>query len=207
MAKLAKQLFFILIFISTLYGCRNEAYHQEISKFQFELNTEFANKEESPLLEEDRLKFHKLPFFTVQEKYKIEAKFRLTPNEAKFEMITTTERRPIYKKYGEATFELDNKELKLAIYQNQESSKNPVYVNMLFLPFADLTNGDLSYGGGRFIDLEIPKGDVIIIDFNKAYNPLCAYNHIYSCPVPPAENRMEVAIEAGVMAPPLHEDH
>ena len=75
------------------------------------------------------------------------------------------------------------------------------YKNHLFLPFTDLSNGEKSYTGGRFIDLEIPNSDVIVIDFNKAYNPYCAYSPDYSCPIPPAENHLNVNILAGVMKP------
>ena len=76
------------------------------------------------------------------------------------------------------------------------------YANYLFLPFNDNTNGKTSYGGGRFIDLEIPEAGskTIVIDFNKSYNPYCAYNHKYSCPIPPSENNLNVEISAGVKA-------
>ncbi len=72
------------------------------------------------------------------------------------------------------------------------------FENYLFLPFTDLTNGNGTYGGGRYIDLEIPKGDTMVIDFNKSYNPYCAYNGKYSCPIPPKENDLNIAIKAGV---------
>ena len=77
---------------------------------------------------------------------------------------------------------------------------DPEYSNHLFIPFNDITNGVETYDAGRYIDLEIPKGDTIIIDFNKAYNPYCAYNDGYSCPIPPEENNLEVEVKAGVMA-------
>jgi hypothetical protein len=73
--------------------------------------------------------------------------------------------------------------------------------NALFIPFRDETCGKESYGGGRYIDCEIPaSGDKVMIDFNKAYNPYCAYNHSYSCVIPPEENRLTVRIEAGEKA-------
>ena len=86
------------------------------------------------------------------------------------------------------------------LYKNQESSFDPVSANSLFLPFNDLTNGNKSYGGGRYIDLEIPKENTIVIDFNKAYNPYCAYNNDYSCPIPPPENELNVKINAGALS-------
>ena len=68
----------------------------------------------------------------------------------------------------------------------------------MFLPFSDLTSGNETYGGGRYIDLEIPKGKTITIDFNQAYNPYCAYNPKYSCPIVPAENELLTNVNAGV---------
>ena len=203
MATIARFLSFLFI-LSLLQSCQDEAYLQEISLFQFELNQKFADVNESPLTEADRKLFNKLPFFPVLEKYRVVAKFVRTPNEPVFEMETTTERKPLYKKYGEAYFELDHASVKLIVFQNQELIKNAGYENYLFLPFGDLTNGKESYGGGRFIDLKIPEGDQLIIDFNKSYNPYCAYNHEYSCPIPPPENRIELAIYAGVKAPADH---
>ena len=70
----------------------------------------------------------------------------------------------------------------------------------LFLPFIDDTNGEESYGGGRYIDLRIPEGDTIVIDFNKSYNPYCAYNDKYSCPIVPRINYLALEVRAGVMA-------
>jgi hypothetical protein len=76
------------------------------------------------------------------------------------------------------------------------------YAEHLFLPFNDATNGTTTYGGGRYLDLEIPKegSKKIRIDFNKAYNPYCAYNHTFSCPIPPSENNLPIAIPVGVKA-------
>ncbi|WP_192347263.1 DUF1684 domain-containing protein [Algoriphagus sp. Y33] len=70
---------------------------------------------------------------------------------------------------------------------------------VLFLPFTDQTNGGETYGGGRYMGLTIPTGDTIELDFNKAYNPYCAYASGYACPIPPKENDLEVPIRAGVM--------
>tara|TARA_R100000935_G_C2784440_1_gene143160 strand:- start:119 stop:523 length:405 start_codon:yes stop_codon:yes gene_type:complete len=130
----------------------------------------------------------------------IEAEFVRTPNESSFAMPTTTERMPIYVRYGEAYFELEGQEFKLNIYHNQELILKPEYVDYLFVPFTDATNGDTSYGGGRYLDMNIPKLNTVTLNFNKAYNPYCAYNGKYSCPIPPAENNISIAIAAGVKA-------
>jgi uncharacterized protein (DUF1684 family) len=68
----------------------------------------------------------------------------------------------------------------------------------LFLPFLDDTNGETTYGGGRYIDLRIPKGDSMEIDFNRAYNPYCVYNDKYSCPIVPRDNYIDLKVEAGL---------
>jgi uncharacterized protein (DUF1684 family) len=103
-----------------------------------------------------------------------------------------------YRKYGIATFTINGKECKLSVYQFMKLINDPQYKNDLFLPFKDLSNGKETYGGGRFLELVIPEGDELVIDFNKAYNPLCCYhNPKYSCPIPPAENHLQVKILAG----------
>lgn len=199
----------ILLIIATIFiqcNSQNTKYQDEIKQFQYKLNTEFADATTSPLTEKDLKIFKSLDFFEINEKYKIIADFELTPNSPIFELKTTTERLPLYRKYGIATFVLDGKKHQLNIYQSQDLLKSLDYENYLFLPFYDTSNGQSSYGGGRFIDLEIPKSNnkTIIIDFNKAYNPYCAYNHTFSCPIPPKENLVEVPIEAGVKAYKKH---
>ena len=115
-------------------------------------------------------------------------------------MKTTTSRLPVYVKYGEITFTLKGKPHKLNVYQNQDLVKKEGYENYLFLPFLDDTNGDTTYGGGRYIDTRQPEGNTMIVDFNTAYNPYCAYNERYSCPIVPRENYLETKIKAGVKA-------
>jgi uncharacterized protein (DUF1684 family) len=172
---------------------------QEILEYQEHLNIEFADSAQSPLTKEGLSIFKELDFFPIDQNFKIVAKFIRTEGEKPFEMPTTTSRKPIYVKYGEAHFLFDGEPHKLSIYQNLALSKRPGFEDYLFLPFNDHTNGFGSYGGGRFMDLRIPEGEILIIDFNKAYNPYCAYNHKYSCPIPPEENSLNFPVKAGVM--------
>ena len=113
-------------------------------------------------------------------------------------MKTTTDRTSKERVFGVIEFELKGERYTLNIYQGEDSLKDEAYKDYLFLPFLDATNGEETYGGGRYIDLRIPDGDTIIIDFNKAYNPLCVYNKKYSCPIVPRENYVSARIEAGV---------
>jgi len=166
--------------------------------FQKELNTEYMDKDKSPLTAEDRPDFKGHPFFPIDEKYFVIAEFVRTENEKPFAMKTSTTRLPMYEKYGEVHFNLNGKSLKLNVYRSLDLAKQDEYKNYLFLPFSDLTNGNETYIGGRYIDLRIPEGNTIAIDFNQAYNPYCAYNHRFSCPAVPQDNVLDIAIRAGV---------
>ena len=147
---------------------------------------------------EDLATFKTLDFFPANEKFFVVAKFVRTKKEKPFEMKTSTDRKPMYVKYGEVFFTIDGSNLKLNVYKNIALSKQEKYKDHLFLPFSDLTCGNESYIGGKYIDLKIPKANSIVIDFNTSYNPYCAYNHKYSCPIVPLENDLNIEIKAGV---------
>jgi uncharacterized protein (DUF1684 family) len=167
-------------------------------EFQDKLNESFADSLKSPLNKEDLIVFEKLDFYPIDEKYNVDAIFIRTKREQSFKMKTTTNRTPLYKKYGEVHFSIDGKEFKLNVYQNLELIKTSGYEDYLFLPFSDVTCGKESYIGGRYIDMRIPKSGKVTIDFNQAYNPYCAYNYKYSCPIVPLENDLDIEIKAGV---------
>ncbi|MEG0850474.1 DUF1684 domain-containing protein [Flavobacterium plurextorum] len=170
----------------------------DAEKFQKQINSEYADAKTSPLMEEDLKTFKTLDFYPINEKYFVNARFEKAENEKVFEMKTTGTRTPKYVKYGTIYFTIDGIEMQLNVYRNIELSKQEKYKDHLFLPFSDLTCGKESYIGGRYIDLKIPKGNTIAIDFNQAYNPYCAYNHKYSCPIVPLENDLKIEIKAGV---------
>lgn len=173
---------------------------QSVLAFQRDLNTEFANPQDSPLTEAERLAFRTLPYYPANYDYYVAATLVRDSTARPFAMETSTTRRPLYRKYGELRFVLNGQALRLSVYQSQELLQRPGQEDYLFVPFTDLTNGHGSYGGGRYLDLRQPPAGTITmqLDFNRAYNPSCAYHHGYSCPVPPAENRLPVAIPAGV---------
>jgi uncharacterized protein (DUF1684 family) len=194
-----KSLFLMMLVLGAIpMLAQNSSAVEDIVAFQKHLNSEYADPEESPLTSEDLKKFKELDFFDIDTSYVIEAEFVRTPYESPFAMPTTTDRMPVYVKYGEAYFELEGQSFKLNIYQNQELMKSAEYADYLFIPFTDKTNGEISYGGGRYLDLRIPNGNTITLNFNKAYNPYCAYNGKYSCPSPPSENDLSVAVPVGV---------
>lgn len=198
-----KSILLSLVLITSFISCGQDNpvnYTDEIEQFQYKMNVEFSDKKTTPLKKKDFKVFKNLNFFTINKSFRVIAKFERTPNEPIFEMPTTTERKPLYTQYGIATFSIDGKDVSLRIYQNQKLILDPEYKDYLFIPFNDKTNGNETYDGGRYIDLDKPSGDTIVIDFNKAYNPYCAYNDNYSCPIPPNENNLPVEIKAGVLS-------
>jgi len=202
--KSMKRVILLSCLFLVIVSCKKKAlsYSDEVKQFQYKLNVEYSNPETSPLTKEDLQNFKSLSFFPIDKKYKVIASLQYTPNSPTMEMQTTSTEIQLYKKFAVASFQLDGKQFKLNLYRSQELMNNPEYDDYLFLPFNDLSNGKTTYGGGRFIDLKLPpkNAKTITIDFNKAYNPYCAYSHRFSCPIPPKENTLEVEILAGVKA-------
>lgn len=172
----------------------------EILRFQEELNKTFRNPETSPLPDRYRKDFEGLAFFAPDTQWRVVARLERTPNALPFLMPTNTERKSREVVFGIAHFELGGEPRTFELYQNQELNEQEGYEDYLFLPFTDATNGVETYGGGRYIDLAIPDGDSIVINFNKAYNPYCAYNKKYSCPLVPSVNALDIPVRAGVKA-------
>jgi uncharacterized protein (DUF1684 family) len=178
--------------------------HASVSSFsQDDLNAhreqykkDFLTDPRSPLKEED-LKY--LDFFPVLSSAAVEAEFIKTPAEQPFEMPTYSGVTRTYRKYGTAYFTWGPFNSSVVLYENMTNKSNPLYKDYLFLPFTDNTNGETTYGGGRYIDMS--KADAedgkIIIDFNRCYNPWCAYSDGFNCPIPPLDNKLPYAIEAG----------
>lgn len=189
---------FLLVFsISTMVKAQEE---QTAIEFQKELDLQYRSPEESPLKNKAK-DFKGHDYFPIDSTFRVKAQFVRSLNAIPFQMKTTGNRLPVYEKYGEAHFTIHGKEMILSIYQGHKLRETEEYKNHLSLPFTDKSNGEESYAGGRFIDLEIPDGEFIVIDFNRAYNPYCAYTTGYSCVIPPVENDLDIKILAGVMKP------
>lgn len=172
----------------------------EIEKFQKDLNKEYLDKKETPLRGDNYTNFKQHPFFPIDLKYRVIANFVKNENPVPFELPTSSGKSKLYQEYGKATFLLDGKSYTLTIYQSLDLMKMEKYKDHLFLPFRDETNQKETYGGGKYMDLKIPKGNTIVLDFNQSYQPFCAYNaYDYNCPIVPEENKLPVEIKAGVM--------
>jgi len=171
---------------------------QAIVDYQEAQNEEFRDPDTSPLPDRYRKDFEGLDFFPADTNYVVTVQFERTPDAQPFLMPTTTDRQSEEVVYGIARFALNGVEHELEVYQGLELKEEEGFEDYLFLPFMDLTNGEETYGGGRYIDLTIPRGDTLVIDFNRAYNPYCVYNKKYSCPLVPRQNFMNTKVMAGV---------
>jgi len=169
--------------------------------YQQKENAHFKDASKSPLKKKDLKNFKGLDFFAVDSSFIVTAKLTKTFDAPIFEMATTTDRKPLYKEYGILTFSLQEKQCTLTIYQSQDDLRDEKYKNYLFLPFTDDTSGNESYGGGRYMDVMTTdeKADgTIVLNFNNTYNPYCAYNDTYSCPLTPRKNHLDIEVKAGV---------
>lgn len=193
----------LIIIILSLFSCsisstQKTSYEKTITDYQAELNAYYFNSIK-PLKRSENIKFSGIDFFPIQEKYRVKANFIYTPNGEIVKFPTSDKKTQTYKKYGIVNFQIDKQALSLTLYQFYPvNNKNK---HSLFLPFTDETSGDTTYGGGRYLNInskEINKEtNTIFIDFNKAYNPLCAYSTNFSCPIPPADNFLPIEINAG----------
>ena len=197
----------ILLFTFTLliFSCNSQNKRALIgeTKYQQELNSSYKDASESPLTKKDLKNFNGLDFFPVDSSYIVIATFTPIIDAPVFEMKTTTDRKPLYREYGLLNFTVNGKKGELTIYQNQDLDRDKKYEDYLFLPFTDHTSGNESYGGGRYMDVfisDISSNNKVLLNFNNTYNPYCAYNAKYSCPITPSKNHLDIEIKAGVKA-------
>lgn len=140
-----------------------------------------------------------LTFYNANQDYRVTANFKKIVDKKGFDMLTSEGKSTKYFVYGLLSFKIHDTLQQLYVYQSEMLMKHPDYFDYLFVPFGDKSSGFDSYGGGRYLDFRMNdiKADKILIDFNKAYNPYCAYTTGYNCPLPPKENLLVVRIEAG----------
>lgn len=155
----------------------------------------FAEHPHSPIPQSERPGFTGLDYYPPDPDYRLEAMVTSHTDPERVTMETTTGEEQVYERVVTLSFELDGRTVDLAGYRPLEDDGE------LFVPFRDETSGDTTYGAGRYLEVDADRpladGDRIVVDFNMAYSPFCAYNDAYTCPLPPTENWLEVAIEAG----------
>jgi len=161
----------------------------ELEKFREEKDRFFKSDPNSPLKEDQRIKFKKLNYFPENADLRLEIEMDLLDPPVHVILATSTGDNRDYLHKGSIHFQVDGQDAELQIYTDGFGG--------YFLPFVDGTAPKETYGGGRYLEPEEIREGVLLVDFNLAYNPFCAYNDRWSCPLPPAENRIKARIEAG----------
>ena len=184
----------LIVIYSLQNGESKEDFSKAILKEREEKELFMKSDSGSPFVNQKE-KFTHLNYFEPDLKYKISAD--LAPIESKKVVVLPTSdgKEKKYLEYAFAEFKLEGKKTNLLILEIMDSGP---YRGTLFLAFADDTSTKETYGAGRYIDLKkVPGATSITLDFNKAYNPYCAYSDDFSCPFPPKENILPIEIRAG----------
>jgi uncharacterized protein (DUF1684 family) len=160
----------------------------ELEDFRAQKDEFFKNHIQSPLTSEQKRAFRGLNYFPENEALRLEVKVEPLNDSKPLVMQTTTGGVQEYIRYGKFKFQVDGQPAELTIYQSEHG---------FFLPFVDSLAGTETYPAGRYLEPEPLPGDRFLVDFNLAYNPYCAYNEMWSCPITPAENRLKVPVRVG----------
>lgn len=160
----------------------------ELTDFRADKDGFFKHHPQSPFTPEQQQVFTGLEYFPENEDLRLEVNVERFSDQQPMQMQTSTGDIQTYVRYGRFKFQVDGQSAELTIYQNESG---------YFLPFVDSLAGEETYPAGRYLEPEPLPGDHFLVDFNVAYNPYCAYNEMWSCPITPAENRLKVPIRAG----------
>ncbi len=200
-----KNLIFLLILFPLNSPAQSDsALLKEIEDFQKEENEFYLNADTSPLTKKERRAFEHHDFFEINLDYIVEARFEKIMTVDTVIMGTSAGTKKSYQPFAMIYFKIGEDDCELTVYQSLKLREKEEYKDYLFIPFKDVTSGKSSYGGGRYLDITIPTTKTIRLNFNLAYNPYCAYTNGYFCTIPPKNNTLKVAIEAGLKAPPKH---
>jgi len=180
----------VVIFFLTRSGQSTGDYEKQISEYWESKHDFYRNSEASPFVQK-KATYNEVAVFPADIKYKVNATLDKYTTREIVTIGNSDGTSTNYLKFAQAKFKIDGSEQELLIL------KVPGFGNQYLTAFGDETSGVSTYGGGRYLDLIIGKSDKVEIDFNKAYNPYCAYFEDFTCPLPPIENLLEIAIEAG----------
>ena len=182
-----------------------DAVRRQLDAFRKQKDKFFKENEQSPIAPEEREGFQGVNYYPVDLGYRVVANLVPESHAGVFRVQTTTGDYKEYTRLGRLEFELNGQKLSLTAFM--PPADEPLHGNRIFAPFRDKTSGNETYGAGRYIDLNKRPGDQYVLDFNRAYNPYCAYSPYYSCPLPPGENHLPVEIKAGERLYHTHDEH
>ena len=193
---------FIMLLFSYSVLVSQEDYKTQIENYRAKKDLELQSRKTSPLKRKDRKQFQDLPYFDIYESWKFDVELRKTSNSDIIEIPTSAGYAKKFKEYGILEIYVDDKYVPLtAFVRIPRDGEEPPQHPSLFVPFKDLTSGNSTYGGGRYLDIPLPKeGSVATVDFNLAYSPYCAYGEGFACPIPPVQNFIKAEVTAGEKA-------
>ena len=188
----------LFILLITSLNSYSQKYYDDILLYREEFKKEIVKEERAPL-KVDELKY--LQYYNPDSTYRVNAEFTRTENAIPFDLPTSSGMTKKFIEYGKLKFKIKGNDLMLTVYQNMKHLESDELRDYLFLPFTDPTNGEETYINGRYVDMRIGdiKDNKLFLDFNKAYNPYCAYSDGYNCPKPPEANSLKIKIQAGEM--------
>ncbi len=169
-----------------------ETWKRALLRFREQKDELFGHGNDSPLSHEDQQAFAGLKYFEPDPAFRFEANLQRHPSTKSVIMATSKGTRQLFNNVGSFEVAVEGHPMQLHAFQSAERDDPSI-----FLPFRDATSGKESYGAGRYLDLEVEHDDNYAVDLNYAYNPYCAYSEDYTCPLPPTENWLKVAILAG----------
>jgi uncharacterized protein (DUF1684 family) len=170
-----------------------ESYPTQIAAHRARLDEFMKTSDQSPIPADRRTSFQGLPYFPIDEAYRVPAALEIAQTDEVIQLSTSSGAPRRMRRTGQLGFTLKGQALTLTAF----SDVNDAQLRRLFVPFADLTAGTETYQGGRYLDLDRQASGVYELDFNRAYHPYCVFDPKYECPIPPKENRMKVPIRAG----------
>jgi uncharacterized protein len=166
---------------------------EEVAKWRAEKDAFMSGSSESPVPAEKRASFPPLPYYPIDEQYRVPAALKVVSSDQVIELSTSTGKMRRMRRVGTLDFILKGQSLQLTAFADVEDRQ----LRRLFVPFGDLTSGTETYQGGRYLDLDRTASGVYDLDFNRAYHPFCVFDNRYECPIPPRENRLKLPIRAG----------
>ena len=193
----------VVLAVATITGCSSgppppddSGYVGGLTLGRTEKDVFFRNDPETPIPPDKKDVLLPLPYYPIDDAYRVTAALKLAGDRPVFEMPTSTGTLRRYQLVGSVEFTLQGQPMSLGAFVEDGQA-----INELFVPFADMTTGQETYSAGRYLSLQPTSSGLYTIDFNTAYNPYCAYNSRYECPFPPPSNRLKVPIRAGEKAP------
>lgn len=199
MAQFSRFLLIVLVCAVAINSDAQSEWLEKIAEHRAQYFNTYPNLERKPFEATDTIY---LDFFAPDSTYKVTATFEPIDDATIVEMPTYSGSSKPFQAFGYLHFKIGLDSFRLTTYQYVQQM-NPLYKNSLFLPFKDVSNGSATYGGGRYLEMskfDIDPDNEVLLDFNFAYNPWCAYGDGFNCPVPPAENHLPIEISAGEKA-------